>query len=245
MRTIAALLVTLPLVAAAQPAAPAPASAEAQPAPAAYPPPPQGAPPAPPPQAASPAPPPQYAAPGQRAVRPPKTREGWYIGFGLGGGDGKVANEIETADFDELHYGGQSNVFMNFKVGATLTPKLLLGGDMSMLMSVASSDDISTSLGILNLDAVVTFFPMRRGFFVRGGAGISSLSFAIDTPIGDDEGSASGFNLMGGLGYAFWLGGQFNLTANLDFSRQWYGESDDLDIDDSQFWSLWVGFDWY
>lgn len=287
MRTIAALLVTLPFVAAAQtppppsappqtwvtepppasasaqpaaqpaaaePAAPQPTAqptgaepAPAQPAPAAapppaaaYPPPPQAAPPAP--QYAPPAPAPQQAA---RAARPPKTREGWYIGFGIGGGDGRVANEIETTNFEQLHQGGRTNVFMNFKAGATLTPKLLLGGDMSMLVSGAEAAGISTSLGILNMDAVLTFFPTGRGFFVRGGAGLSSISYTRDTPFGDQEGSASGLNVMGGVGYAFWLGGQFNLTANLDFSRQGYGESDDLDIDDSQFWSLWVGFDWY
>ena len=39
--------------------------------------------------------------------------------------------------------------------------------------------------------------------------------------------------------------GSFNEDpANLGLG-QWYGESDDLNIDDSQLWSLWVGFDWY
>ena len=51
--------------------------------------------------------------------------------------------------------------------------------------------------------------------------------------------------MTAGLGYAFWIGQHFNMTANLDFSRQWYGESTDLNVDDSQFWSFWIGADWY
>ena len=93
---------------------------------------------------------------------------------------------------------------------------------------------------------MATFFPVQRGFFVRGGLGASSLSYTVETPYsGKQEGSASGFNVLGGIGYAWWIAGQFNLTANLDFSRQWYGESTDLNVDDSQFWSFWIGADWY
>ncbi len=276
MRSIVALLAALPVVAFAEsvpPAAatePAPATAVAPagqpaqepvvqaaplapaapvaPAPAAYAPPPQAAPPAAPPQYAPPSQPP-YAPPGAYPayVRPPKTRDRWYIGFGFGGGDGKAANETASATFKEMNLDRSSTtVFMNFKMGATLTPKLLLGGDISAISSGADSDGVTTSVAVVNLDAVATYFPMERGLFLRGGLGRSSVGYSVDAyGYGDADGTATGFNVMGGVGYAWWLGRQFNLTANLDFSRQWYGSSSELNIDDSQFWSLWLGCDWY
>lgn len=282
MRTIAALLAALPLAAAGQPVAapgdwvtdpasgPAPAEparespaaapapdepppAQAAPAsaePVSYPPPPQHAPPAP--QYAPPAPPPVSAAPAARP-RPPKTREGWYIGFGLGGGDqdASATTAAGPRGMEGLHLGhSATTIFLNFKAGGTLTPKLLLGGDLSYISSVADDENVATTLGVMNLDAVVTYFPARRGFFLRGGLGPSIVAYAVDSDYaGRYETTASGFNVLAGLGYALWLGGQFNLTANLDVSRQWYGETQsdfaDLEIEDTAFWSLWVGFDWY
>lgn len=260
MRTIVALLAALPAFALAQtapPAEPAPAAAPAgpaaeqavpapavqaapaEPAPAAYPAPPQAAPPAPPPQYA----PPQYPPPGaypQYAPRP-KTRDSWYIGFGFGGGDGKIANELRTSSFDDL-LGDPTTVFFNFKVGATLTPKLLLGLDIGGVSSAAEEAGLTASLSVVNVSAMLTYFPVERGFFVRGGVGRAGVTLDVE---GLGDASADGFGLTGGLGYAWWIGKQFNLTANLEFSRQWYGESSELNIDDSQFWALWLGCDWY
>ncbi len=275
MRTLAALLVAFPLQVTAQvaqpqqgtwttepppSAAPAqpPAAAPVEPAPApaqpTYPPQPQYP---PPPQAAPPAPPaPAY-------VRPAKARDRWYIGFGVGGGDGKVANATQTQTFKQAALDQRpTTVFLNFKVGATMTPKLLLGLDVGAISSAAEANGVSTtigvvdattSLGIANVDAVATFFPTERGFFVKGGFGRSAVTYAVDVSgYGKSDRSVGGWNVVGGLGYAWWLGRQFNLTANLEFSRQWYGGSSSVsgpflldEIADSQFWSLWVGFDWY
>jgi hypothetical protein len=121
------------------------------------------------------------------------------------------------------------------------------------MFSVAENGGTSTSFGVMNIDAMLTFFPVEKGFFLRGGAGLSSMTYAIEGGyFGDEDLSASGFNLTGGLGYAFWIGQHFNMTANLDFSRQWFGSNEGtlrdhtgFEISDAQYWSLWLGFDWY
>ncbi len=237
MRKIAALLVAVPLAAAAQesppqypPQAPPPQYA-----------PPQQQPPAYPPPSYQPQPPPP-----QPYVRP-QTRDSWYIGFGLGYADGSVKVPGETSmSFADYVGPSPTNVFLNFKVGATLSPKLLLGFDVTAARSQWEDSGSTASLQINNYNGVVTFFPVEKGFFLRGGAGLSIFNYNVDTPLFGASNSVSGVNLLGGLGYAFWLGQKFNLTLNLDVSGQSYGSSSDpLLPESSSFYSLYVGFDWY
>jgi hypothetical protein len=242
------------------PSPPAPAPQYAPPAPGYAPPPPQytppppqqGAPPppqyAPPPQGAPPpqyAPPPPYPPQAPPYQRPRGQRDSWYIGFGLGGGDGRVSGQGDTFSFKELHFDrSPTTVALNFKVGATLTPKLLLGFDLSGVSSAVDESGVQTSVAIVNLDAVATFFPVEKGFFVRGGLGRSGLTYTVEGGGVTAETSVNGFNVIGGVGYAFWLGRSFNLTLNLDASKQWYGSSQDSP-EESSFWSFWLGCDWY
>lgn len=62
--------------------------------------------------------------------------------------------------------------------------------------------------------------------------------------VGSDRDVVRGFGILGGVGYAFWLGKTFNLTLNIDHSRQYYN-SDAFEPNRSQFTSAYVGFDWY
>jgi len=268
MRTVAALVLAFPLLASAQaapppdtwvdepapsaarpppepaPAAPAAAPPAAAPAQPVYPPPPQAAPPAPP--QAVPANPQPAAAVPPPAVRPPKTRDRWYIGFGIGGGNGKIASGSQTLTFREA-MGDRSpdTTVFNLKVGATLSPKLLLGLDLSGPIASNDSGGLETELVLTTTDAMLTFFPAERGFFMRGGAGIASLSWSIKDSTGRSKLTQDGWNVLGGIGYAFWLGKQFNLTLNLDFARAWFSGTPGADVTDAQYWALWVGFDWY
>lgn len=226
------------------PAEPAPAPAAEPPAPA-----PQAAPPAypPPPQAAPavPAPVRPYAAPPE--YRPPgKVRDRWYIGFGLGGGGGSAVQSGVKRTFEDLNQGRQpSTAFVNFKVGATLTPRLLLGLDISGIGAVADEGGEKTGVSIANVDVVATFFPREKGLFLRGGLGRSGLSKTREVGgLTLEDSSVDGFNVTGGIGWAFWLLQSFNLTVNLDLSRQWYA-SNAAGFESSSFGALWLGFDWY
>lgn len=225
MKKIAALFVAIPLLAAAQESAP---------------PPPQYQPP----------PPPQYAPPAPPAHAPnAKVRDSWYIGFGLGGGTGSLERGGGRLSFKEYLFDlDPTTVSINLKVGATLSPKLLLGFDGSAVRSQVSSGGDNAALQISNYDVVATFFPMEKGLFFRAGAGLSRFSY--DEEIGGFSFSTgtTGVNAIGGVGYAFWLGQKFNLTLNVDLSAASYGDQNDPDgilPESSRYASFWVGFDWY
>jgi hypothetical protein len=260
------LVALLPLLAAAQEAAqppapptpppdgPAPAQPQGTPAPPqGTPPPPQYIPP-PPPQY-TPPPPPRYAPPSRYApppryaqgpsyLLPPQTRDTWYIGFGIGVADGTVKDALGNSSFSE--YLGQSptTAAFNFKVGTTLTSRLLLGLDISGVSSSAYYAGGSATLDIANYDAVATFFPAERGFFLRAGAGLSRLTLDVT---GFASQSFGGANITAGAGHAWWIGRWFNLTVNLDYSAQFYGDHNGgtTGPQRSEFWALGLGFDWY
>ena len=169
-------------------------------------------------------------------------RDSWYIGFGLGTGGGSASGQGATYSFRELNYDrSTTNLLLNFKVGATISPRLLLGFDLTAVRSAADQDGFATAVQVNNYDAVATFFPMETGLFVRGGLGLSAISVEAD---GLSTTTAGGANVLLGVGYAWWLGRSFNLTVNLDFSAQSYGSSNDKP-ESSRLWALYAGFDWY
>jgi hypothetical protein len=249
-KLIASVVALLPLLAAAQEAAqPPPPQAEppsAQQAPQ-YPP--QYAPPpqyTPPPPQGQYQPQPAQAQP-QPYRKPGHQRDSWYIGFGIGGGDASVSWPDGTYSMKEEFGTSPTKVTMNFKVGATLTPRLLLGADMAAFAASATYDTIygeaDQTLGISTVTGMVTFFPMETGLFLRGGLGLASFSEELKIPGATYSVDSRGVAYAAGVGYAFWLGRSFNLTANLDFSGQSYGGGDGPDS--TRFWALGLGFDWY
>jgi hypothetical protein len=195
---------------------------------------------APPPAAYAPAPASAPAPRGYRQYAPKaKQRDGWYIGFGLGSGDASVTMAGETHAASWYGYADPTTVSLNFTVGATISPKLLLGFDAGLNSTQAESGGDSSLVQMNYYDVGLTYFPNERGFFVRGAAGLASLSWKLD-PYFDD--TYRGFNVLGGVGYAWWLGDSFNLTFNVEGSKQWY--SDDV-VESAQFWNAYVGFSWY
>jgi hypothetical protein len=224
MRTVLALLVAAPLAAAAQPTEP-----PQQYPPQQYPPAPQQYPPGP---QQHPPPPGQYAPPA-------KQRGSWYIGFGLGGGDGTVKLDGRSVDFDDMVYSGSTPLAFNLRLGATVSPKLLVGFDGGFVGASSDSGGYASTIQLNYYDVGVMYFPAERGLYLRGAAGLSGIVWDVE-PLG--RSSARGFNVVGGIGYAFWIGRTFNLTLNLDASRHWFSEEG---LDGGTSWSGWLGFDWY
>lgn len=81
------------------------------------------------------------------------------------------------------------------------------------------------------------YFPIERGPFLRAGVGLSSIIWEVE-PLG--TATARGFNVLGGMGYAFWPIVQ--LTLNLDVQRHWFDEDD---LEGATATGVWLGFDWY
>lgn len=173
------------------------------------------------------------------------TRSNWYIGFGLGAGlDARYTLNGKEITFDDWMKGVDEKgpkIALNFKVGATLSPKTLIGFDGTAVGQTGKVGGKDVQIQINNYFLMLTHFPQEEGFFIRAGGGLSNIMNKDTT--GNTE-VVHGYGILGGVGYAFWLGKSFNLTLNLDHSRQFYSAGAN-EPDKSQFTSAYVGFDWY
>lgn len=140
-------------------------------------------------------------------------RSGFWLGGGIGGGLN-----------DEGDGGGAGYL----RMGGTLSPRLLLGGDavgFSRDVGPASADArISRS----NVTASLLFFPSERGdFFVKGGVGFAYAEFSEELGDGTFTTEDAGLGVTLGAGYDVQLGdGNLFLTPNLDVLLQVSGGPD-------------------
>ena len=126
----------------------------------------------------------------------PQTREGFFIGFGLGVGS------LGCQDC-----GSRESGFSGYlKLGGTVNEKLLLGFESNGWVKQQSGVTLSQS----NASAVAYFYPqVESGFFLKGGFGVSTLKLDVS---GFGSGSESGFGVVAGLGYDARVGTNFSLT---------------------------------
>lgn len=177
------------------------------------------------------------------------TRGLWYIGFGIGAGDGQTYVGGTTSSFHDLLASTGSDHFRlggNFKVGATLSPTTLVGFDLTLLRGFGSAPGgYDTWVQVSNWNLMFTFFPMQQGLFLRGGGGLAWLETGIQDryTLAQATYDYGGLDLLGGVGWAFWLTRRFNLTLNADLSWQFYPWS--TDVKGSRMFLAYVGFDFY
>jgi len=133
----------------------------------------------------------------------PQVRQGFWIAFGLGYGSADLT--CDGCNFDR-EGGGVGHI----RLGGTLSPKVLLGGDVTGWTK--DKDGVTFTAG--NVSMVVLYYPMAEGgLFVKGGAGFSSI---IIEAAGQQADGAS-FGLSGGLGYDIRVGRNISITPLLDF----------------------------
>ncbi|MBW2734508.1 MAG: outer membrane beta-barrel protein [Deltaproteobacteria bacterium] len=165
--------------------------------------------------------------PGYQRVRPgygntmySRYRTNWYIGFGVGGGSGWVSNDNGGESTSE---GG---VAINFKVGAVVTPQLLIGFEASAWRYQDSND---FAIQFNHYDGVATFFPIHDGgFFLKGGLG---LGVALLDYGGEIQASTeAGFDVKAGLGYEFQVGRSLNIGADLSYGMTKYDDGATHDL---------------
>jgi hypothetical protein len=174
---------------------------------------------------------------------PDRQRGSWYIGFGLGGGGGGLRIADHDFAFDDLVGEPATTVAINVHAGWTVTPRLLVGFDGGALAARETKPDEAFQLNYYDVGAM--FFPWERGAFARVAAGRSILLVDTDGPVLIGKGTYGGWNIIGGVGYAFWLGKAFNLTLNVDYQAHRFSSDGDIDVARGSGWSTWVGFDWY
>jgi hypothetical protein len=166
------------------------------------------APPAPPTDPARrPEPPAQQIPPTDAGSLKPQVREGFWFNVGMGYG---------TAGCEDC-FGRDSGLSGGLSLGATLGDHVLLG-----VGTTGFAREIDGELFTIGtLDARVRVYPARRqGFFINGGIGLGSASYA-----GDSE---FGLGLMLGVGWDIRVGRNVSLTpfwngfamanSNVDFN---------------------------
>lgn len=153
----------------------------------------------------------------------PQTREGFWIGFGLGAG----SLGCEDCGDRETALSG------NLKLGGTINPRFLLGVETNGWYK--SESGVTLTYG--NLSAVGYFYPSETsGFYLKGGLGLASLELDLD---GFGSGSETGSGAVLGLGYDARVGRNFSLTPYLNFMA---GSFDDGTANVVQ---LGLGFTWH
>lgn len=188
---------------------------------------------------------PAAGVPRQPPPAPPSAQQrgSWYIGFGLGSGGGSARIGNASYSFTDLLGRSGTTAAINVRVGGTVTPQLLVGFDGGAVGAIASSPSEQFQLNYYDLGAM--FFPWERGAFARAAVGRSVFSIKTDGPVLYGKGTYGGWNAVGGIGYAFWLGQAFNLTLNLDYQAHFFSDTGAIDVSRGSAWSAWLGFDWY
>lgn len=143
----------------------------------------------------------------------PQTRQGFWIGFGVGYGPANITCR-DCGDTD-----ARSNFTSFLRLGGTLNPQVLLGGDLSGWSR--TENGVTASFGTAT--ASVHYYPRAAGgFFVSGGAGFSAYRVA-----GDLELTGAGVGLAAGVGYDVRVGTKISLTPIAEFI---FGSVGDLDF---------------
>jgi len=208
-RLALALLLALPSAAGAQMVAP-------------YPPPYRFPPPPPPP--------PAYVAPYVAPYVPPLSP--FYFNLGIGYGAQNW--------YGPQGYAGVGGLAYHVEAGARLMPQLLLGFDLTGLSTFGNAPvGGDAGITVIDYDVVATLFPFVRGFFLRGGAGLSTFTAVPASTAGV---SYLGTNLLLGTGWAFPVALPLHLTLGLDWTHQFFGGAD---MSGSNIWMMRAGFGLY
>jgi hypothetical protein len=135
----------------------------------------------------------------EAAAQNPQTRQGFFIGLGLGLGsfDFEGGADRETGPSGHLTLGG------------ALNPQVLLAGEFTGWTKEEGGGRVTHS----NVSAAVQFYPMPEGgLFLRGGVGASTLTVSASgggVTVSADE---TGFGATAGLGYDIRVGSNFSIT---------------------------------
>ncbi len=141
-------------------------------------------------------------APSLRAQHP-QVREGFWIAFGPGYGSSHFNCTGCTGET-------KSGPTFDVRLGGTLKPYLLLGGDLSAWTH--SENGVSETFGTAAFTGY--FYPkVQSGLFVKAGAGISTAHFeaAGQTAYG------TGIGGLFGAGYDIRVGRNVSITPNVQF----------------------------
>ena len=129
----------------------------------------------------------------------PQTRKGFWIGFGFGYGSYTCTNCSSTG-----------SVSGYLKMGGTLGPHLLLGGETNGW----SKSESGTTLTTGNASFTAYYYPQpASGLFLRGGVGFSDARASS----GGFSASQTGLGATAGLGYDVRVAANTSITPVFNF----------------------------
>ena len=191
----------------------------------------------------------------EKPRKPPFQRDTWYInllaGYTWGGFKGSNAGYDISKSFSDL-FGGGVPLAMRLGMGATLTPKFLLGVDFdNFFQSGKGSEElfgtgVDMTLWLANVNAMLTWFPLGDWLYAKFGGGFSyeKAKYEMDSTYGSysESQSSKGFGLAMGGGVAVGFGSGFHFLFDLQYAKQWFN-SDGLD--GTWTFALCGGVGWY
>jgi hypothetical protein len=143
----------------------------------------------------------------QDGRRGPPRHDGFWIGFGVGGGSNMWSG------FDGIRAGGAGYL----RLGGTINQQLLLGGES--LGWVRSENNTTVSYG--NTTASVLFYPsLAGGLYLKSGLGFAVRQAEVAVGGGTFTGSDAGLGATLGVGYEFRLGNNFFVVPGFDVAMQ-------------------------
>ena len=129
----------------------------------------------------------------------------------LGAGPGRV--RIACSGCTEVVAAGGVTSYV--RIGGTVSDRVVIGLEVfSLLNRGFGFSDTTTTAETATAAVVVLWFPSRRGFFFKGGAGIASGQFTIPGTAGADTSNGQGIGLTYGFGWDFPISRKFAVTTN-------------------------------
>ncbi len=156
-------------------------------------------------------------------------RDGVVLGFNLGAGSAGV-NE-SGLDSDR-----ESGLGANIRVAYAFTPQIAAGLEGNMWTREVDGETWTFSVG----GAAITYYPGAGGFFVRGGIGVGTIEYEVESGGVTFSASDDGFGFLLGTGYEWRLTRKFSLGPEVDYA---HGKvNDDLSMN---YVNVTLGLNWY
>ncbi|HTO91812.1 MAG TPA: outer membrane beta-barrel protein [Candidatus Sulfotelmatobacter sp.] len=141
----------------------------------------------------------------------PQTRNGFYLGLGIGGGTGAASLSGNGFSASSDRQGGAVG---SLRLGWSVMPQLSLGVESNSWARTESGQTVSMSV----YTAGATYYPNpSQGFFMRAGVGGGNESFSVSSGNSSGSASQSGFGFTVGTGYEMRLMPHWSLGPAVDY----------------------------
>jgi len=141
----------------------------------------------------------------------PQTRNGFYLGLGVGGGTGaaSISGNGFSASSDR-----QGGAVGSLRMGWSVMPQLSLGMESNSWTRTDNGSRVTMSVATFG----ATWYPNpAQGFFMRTGLGLGNEDVSVQSNGVTGSASQSGFGFTAGTGYEMRLAQHWSIGPALDY----------------------------